>query len=133
MPVLWYLRDILRLAGTKFSCGVGICGICTIHVNGEAVRSCTTPVKAIAGKTVVTIKGLGENGLHPVQQAWMDLSVPQCGYCQSGQIMEAVAFLKHTPKPTDGDIDRVMESVICRCGTYQRIREAIKRAAGVSA
>ncbi len=133
MPVLWYLRDLLQLEGTKFSCGIGVCGVCTIHVNGNAVRSCITPVSEIAGKEIVTIEGLSADGAHPVQRAWIEENVPQCGYCQSGQIMQAVALLKRTPKPTDRDIDRVMDGIICRCGTYQRIRQAIKRAAGVNA
>jgi isoquinoline 1-oxidoreductase subunit alpha len=130
MPLLWYLRDELRLTGTKFGCGMGICGVCTVHVNGEAARSCLTPMSAAAGKEITTIEGLSENGTHPVQQAWEQVQVPQCGYCQSGQIMQAVALLKNKRKPTDRDIEEAMSGNICRCGTYQRIRQAIKIAAG---
>lgn len=132
MPLLWYLRDALGLVGTKYGCGVALCGACTVHQNGEAIRSCISPVKAAADKEVVTIEGLGANGLHPVQRAWMAHNVPQCGYCQAGQIMQAVALLKSNPHPTDRDIDNVMAGNICRCGTYQRIRAAIKSAAGVN-
>lgn len=131
MPLLWYLRDLLDLTGTKYSCGLGLCGACTVHVDGKAVRSCQTAMATLAGKSVVTIEGL--DGQHPVQQAWMDGNVPQCGYCQSGQIMAAIALLKTKPKPSDSDIDSAMQGVICRCGTYQRIRSAIKVAAGVKA
>ena len=131
MPLLWYVRDLLDLTGTKYGCGLGLCGACTVHVNGKAVRSCQTAMKTVAGKSVVTIEALA--GQHPVQKAWMDANVPQCGYCQSGQIMQAVALLREKPKPTDQDIDAAMEGVICRCGTYQRIRSAIKAAAGVKA
>jgi isoquinoline 1-oxidoreductase alpha subunit len=133
MPLLWYLRDLAGLTGTKFSCGMGLCGACTVHLNGQPTRSCVTPMKAAAGKNIVTIEGLSANGDHPVQQAWKECNVPQCGYCQSGQIMQAAALLKQKPKPTDEDIDSAMQGVICRCGTYQRIRKAIKQAAGVSA
>jgi isoquinoline 1-oxidoreductase alpha subunit len=133
MPLLWYLRDLLQLTGTKISCGIGICGTCTVHVNGKATRSCTLPMKQMAGKRVVTIEGLSANGDHVVQKAWMEVNVPQCGYCQSGQIMQAAALLKEKPKPTDDDIDAAMEGNLCRCGTYQRIRQAIKLAAGVKA
>jgi len=133
MPLLWYVRDELGLTGTKFGCGAGLCGACTVHLNGEAVRSCITPMSAASGKSVTTIEGLGANGEHPVQKAWKALNVPQCGYCQSGQIMQAAAMLKKTPKPTDQQIDGAMEGNICRCGTYQRIRAAIKEAAGVKA
>ena len=129
MPLLWYLRDILGLTGTKFGCGVALCGCCTVHLNGEAVRSCATPMQSVAGKSVLTIEGLGAQGLHPVQKAWMEANVPQCGYCQPGQIMQAVALLKSKPHPTDADIDDAMAGNICRCGTYQRIRAAIKSAA----
>ena len=129
MPLLWYLRDLLELTGTKYSCGLGLCGACTVHVDGKAVRSCQTRMATLAGKSVVTIEAL--NGQHPVQKAWMDANVPQCGYCQSGQIMQAIALLKEKPKPTDQDIDAAMQGIICRCGTYQRIRTAIKAAAGV--
>lgn len=133
MPLLWYLRDSLSLTGTKFGCGVGLCGACTVHVNGAAVRSCSMPMKGLEGKEIITIEGLSKDGTHPVQAAWRENNVPQCGYCQSGQIMQAVAFLKEKPKPTDRDIDSVMQGNICRCGTYQRIRKAIKQAAGVTA
>jgi isoquinoline 1-oxidoreductase subunit alpha len=131
MPLLWYLRDFAHLNGTKYGCGMGLCGACTVHVDGRAVRSCQTKMSSLTGKSVVTIEGL--NGEHRVQQAWMDANVPQCGYCQSGQIMQAVALLREKPKPTDQDIDSAMNGVICRCGTYQRIRSAIKAAAGVKA
>ena len=130
MPLLWYLRDELQLTGTKFGCGMGLCGACTVHVNGEAARSCLTPMSAAAGKEVTTIEGLSENGAHPVQRAWEQVQVPQCGYCQSGQIMQAAALLKKKPKPTDRDIEDAMLGNICRCGTYQRIRQAIKIAGG---
>src|SRR5271170_4933717 len=133
MPLLWYLRDVLRLTGTKFGCAIGACGACTIHVDGVATRSCLTSVKAAAGKNIMTIEGLSEHGDTAVQMAWKHVNVPQCGYCQSGQIMQAVALLKEKPKPTDNDIDGFMQGNICRCGTYQRIREAIKIAAGVKA
>lgn len=130
MPLLWYLRDILGLTGSKFGCGVGLCGACTVHVNGQAARSCVTPIRDAATKEVTTIEGLDSNGLHPVQKAWMQINVPQCGYCQVGQIMQAVAFLKVNKSPSDKDIDDAMSGNICRCGTYQRIRTAIKAAAG---
>jgi isoquinoline 1-oxidoreductase alpha subunit len=130
MPLLWYLRDILGLTGSKFGCGVGLCGACTVHVNGQATRSCVTVMRDTAGKEVTTIEGLGKNGLHPVQKAWMRINVPQCGYCQVGQIMQAAALLSSKKKPTDQDIDEAMSGNICRCGTYQRIRAAIKEAAG---
>jgi isoquinoline 1-oxidoreductase alpha subunit len=129
MPLLWYLRDELDLTGAKFGCGVGLCGACTVHRNGEAIRSCSTPMRDVAGKTVTTIEGLSANNDHPVQKAWMQANVPQCGYCQTGQIMQAAAFLKKNRKPTDKDIDDAMSGNICRCGTYQRIRAAIKSAA----
>jgi len=131
MPLLWYLRDLLELTGTKYGCGMGLCGACTVHVNGTAVRSCQTPMQSTAGKTIVTIEGLAAAGNHPVQNAWQKVNVPQCGYCQSGQIMQAVALLKQKAKPTDADIETAMKGNICRCGTYQRIRQAIKTAAGV--
>jgi isoquinoline 1-oxidoreductase alpha subunit len=133
MPLLWYLRDDLDLTGTKFGCGMGLCGACTVHVNGTATRSCLTPLQAAAGKDITTIEGLSKTHAHPLQKAWKEGNVPQCGYCQSGQIMQAAALLKKTPKPTDHDIDEAMGGNICRCGTYQRIRAAIKVAAGVKA
>jgi isoquinoline 1-oxidoreductase subunit alpha len=129
MPLLWYLRDELRLTGTKFGCGIALCGACTVHKNGEAIRSCVTAMRDMAGTEIMTIEGLGQNGLHPVQKAWMQINVPQCGYCQPGQIMQAVALLNGKNKPTDQEIDEAMAGNICRCGTYQRIRAAIKTAA----
>lgn len=129
MPLLWYLRDELQLTGAKFGCGVGLCGACTVHIDGEAIRSCTTAMHEVAGKAVTTIEGLSQDGLHPVQKAWMKIQVPQCGYCQAGQIMQAAALLKTNKKPTDQDIEGAMAGNICRCGTYQRIRAAIKAAA----
>ena len=129
MPLLWYLRDVLGLTGTKFGCGIAQCGACTIHIDGEATRACVTPVKAAEDKSVTTIEGLGANGLHPVQKAWIAANVPQCGYCQPGQIMQAVALLKSNPKPSHNDINEAMAGNICRCGTYQRIRAAIAAAA----
>ena len=129
MPLMWYLRDELGLTGTKFGCGVALCGACTVHLNGEAVRACGVQMSDLAGKSVVTIEGLDPKGEHPVQVAWRNLGVPQCGYCQAGQIMQAVALLKQTPNPSDDDIDTGMQGNICRCGTYQRIRAAIKAAA----
>jgi isoquinoline 1-oxidoreductase subunit alpha len=128
-PLLWVLREDLGLTGTKFGCGMALCGACTVHVDGQPMRSCATPVSAAAGKSVTTIEGLSEKGLHPVQQAWIAADVPQCGYCQSGQIMSAVALLTKNPSPTDADIDQAMSGNICRCGTYQRIRAAIHSAA----
>ncbi|MBV8183191.1 MAG: (2Fe-2S)-binding protein [Hyphomicrobiales bacterium] len=130
MPLLWYLRDELGLTGTKFGCGIAACGACTIHLEGDAVRACQTTVGDAAGKSVTTIEGLDPEGKHPVQRAWRAVNVPQCGYCQAGQIMQAVALLKQSPKPSDADIDEAMSGNICRCGTYQRIRVAIKQAAG---
>lgn len=129
-PLLWVLRDTLGLTGTKFGCGIAQCGACTVLLDGDSIRSCVTPVSAVQGKKVTTIEGLSGDGSHPVQQAWMAESVPQCGYCQSGQIMSAAALLAKTPKPVDADIDTAMSGNICRCGTYQRIRSAIHRAAG---
>jgi isoquinoline 1-oxidoreductase subunit alpha len=130
MPLLWVLRDTLNMTGTKFGCGIMQCGACTVHINGEASRSCMLPIANVAGKKVTTIEGLSADGTHPVQVAWIAEDVPQCGYCQSGQIMSAVALLAKKPKPTDADIDDAMSGNICRCGTYQRIRKAIHRAAG---
>jgi len=133
MPLLWYLRDTIELTGTKYGCGMGLCGACTVHINGEAQRSCSVTLKDAAGKNVTTIEALHPAGEHPVQKAWKQLNVAQCGYCQTGQIMQAVALLKKKPRPTDKDIDDAMQGNICRCGTYQRIRAAIKVAAGEKA
>jgi isoquinoline 1-oxidoreductase subunit alpha len=133
MPLLWYLRDELGLMGTKFGCGVGLCGACTVNEAGNAIRSCITPMSRVAGSEITTIEGLGRAGLHPVQRVWMRLNVPQCGYCQSGQMMQAAALLKNNRKPNDSDIDKAMAGNICRCGTYQKIRAAIKAAAAESA
>jgi aerobic-type carbon monoxide dehydrogenase small subunit (CoxS/CutS family) len=129
MPLLWYLRDDLGLTGTKYGCGMALCGNCTVHVDGQATRSCATSMADVAGKKVTTIEGLSRDGAHPVQRAWRDHEVPQCGYCQSGQIMQAAALLAATPAPTDAQIDEAMTGVLCRCGTYQRIRAAIHAAA----
>ncbi|QEC76416.1 (2Fe-2S)-binding protein [Mucilaginibacter ginsenosidivorax] len=129
MPLLWAIRDFIGLTGTKFGCGVAQCGACTVHLNGEAVRSCVTKVGRAVGQQVVTIEGLSVNNSHPLQLAWNELSVPQCGYCQSGQIMSAAVLLRENPKPTEQDIDDAMSGNICRCGTYQRIRAAIYKAA----
>lgn len=128
-PLLWVLRDTLGLTGTKYGCGVALCGSCTVHVDGQAVRACITPVSTVAGKTVTTIEGLSKDSSHPLQRAWVALDVPQCGYCQSGQIMQAAALLAKKPEPTDADIDEAMAGVLCRCGTYTRVRKAIKQAA----
>ena len=128
-PLLWVIRDTIGLTGTKYGCGKALCGACTVHVNGHAARSCVTPVSAVVGKEVVTIEGLSANLEHPVQQAWIAEDVPQCGYCQPGQIMSAAALLAANPKPSDADIDQAMSGNLCRCGTYQRIRKAIHRAA----
>jgi aerobic-type carbon monoxide dehydrogenase small subunit (CoxS/CutS family) len=131
-PVLWVLRDHLDLVGTKFGCGVGSCGACTIHLNGRALKSCQLPVSAVGPQEITTIEGLSAAGDHPVQKAWLDLDVAQCGYCQTGQIMAAASLLKSKPKPTDEDIDNFMSGNICRCGTYTRIKAAIKKAAETS-
>ncbi|MBU3672197.1 MAG: (2Fe-2S)-binding protein [Sinobacteraceae bacterium] len=128
-PLLWVLRDTVGLTGTKYGCGMALCGACTVHLEGEPIRSCVTPVSAIGDQKITTIEGLSKDRSHPVQKAWMEIDVPQCGYCQSGQIMSAAALLAKTPKPTDADIDAAMAGNICRCGTYQRIRAAIHRAA----
>jgi isoquinoline 1-oxidoreductase alpha subunit len=128
-PLLWVLREELGLTGTKYGCGMALCGACTVHVDGEAVRSCVTRVGEVEDRVIVTIEGLGAGGLHPLQTAWIEENVPQCGYCQSGQIMSAAALLRARPSPTDEDIDAVMSANICRCGVYQRIRKAIHRAA----
>jgi aerobic-type carbon monoxide dehydrogenase small subunit (CoxS/CutS family) len=130
-PLLWVLRDTLGLTGTKFGCGMALCGACTVHLDGQPIRSCVTPVSAIGRRRVTTIEGLSSDRSHPVQRAWIELDVPQCGYCQSGQIMSAAALLAQTPQPTDADIDAAMSGNICRCGTYQRIRAAIHRAAAL--
>jgi isoquinoline 1-oxidoreductase alpha subunit len=129
MPLLWALRDLLGLTGTKYGCGIGACGACTVHLNGQAVRSCITSIADVGDQEITTIEGLSQDGTHPVQQAWVANNVPQCGYCQAGQIMQAAALLKDTPKPTDLQITDAMTGNICRCGTYQRIRTAIKAAA----
>ncbi len=128
-PLLWVLRDTLELSGTKFGCGAGLCGACTVHVGGEAIRSCSTPVSQVTGKSITTIEGLGANGLHILQQAWIAEEVPQCGYCQTGHIMTAAALLAKTPNPSDEQITQAMNGTLCRCGTSERIRKAIHRAA----
>ena len=130
MPLLWVLRDTLGMTGTKFGCGIAQCGACTVHVNGTPARSCSTPISTVAGKNVTTIEGLSADSSHPIQKAWIEVDVPQCGYCQSGQIMSAAALLAEKPKPTDADIDAAMAGNVCRCATYVRIRAAIKEAAG---
>ena len=129
MPLLWVLRDVLDLKGTKFGCGVAQCGACTVHVNGEPMRSCSTPAASVAGRRITTIEGLSANGTHPLQRAWQEIDVPQCGYCQAGQIMSAAALLAKSPSPTDAEIDAAMAGNICRCGTYLRIKQAIHQAA----
>ena len=131
MPLLWVLRDTLGLTGTKFGCGMALCGACTVHLDGQPIRSCVTPVSAIGARKVTTIEGLSPDRSHPVQKAWIELDVPQCGYCQSGQLMSAAALLAHTAAPSDADIDTAMSGNLCRCGTYQRIRAAIHRAAAM--
>jgi isoquinoline 1-oxidoreductase subunit alpha len=130
LPLLWYVRDVLGLTGTKFGCGMSLCGACTVHQDGKAIRSCGTTMNSVAGKEITTIEAISGDGLHPVQQKWIEFNVPQCGYCQSGQIMQAISLLKEKPKPSDEDIEGSMSGNICRCGTYQRIRAAIKAAAG---
>ena len=130
-PLLWVIREELGLTGTKFGCGMALCGACTVHLDGQPVRSCSTPVKSVAGKKVTTIEGLSPNGTHPVQRAWMEIDVPQCGYCQAGQIMSAAALLAKRPKPSDDEIDASLAGNLCRCGTYTRIRAAIRKAAGL--
>lgn len=132
MPLLWVLRDLLGLCGTKYGCGMSLCGVCTVHVDGQAVRSCSLPVSNVVGKKITTIEGLSKDGSHPVQRAWIDLDVVQCGYCQPGQIMATAALLSHKPHPTDADIDAALAGNICRCGTYERIRAAVKRAAEIA-
>ena len=132
-PLLWVLRDRLNMTGTKYGCGMGLCGACTVHLDGEAVRSCQTPIASVASKKITTIEGLSLNHSHPVERAWIAEQVPQCGYCQPGQIMSAAALLAKTPKPTDAQIDSAMMGNLCRCGMYQRIRRAIHRAAGEGA
>jgi len=132
MPLLWVLRDVIGLTGTKFGCGVALCGACTVHLDGTPVRACVTPVSFAAGRKITTIEGLSPDGTHPVQVAWRDLNVAQCGYCQTGQIMQAAALLSQTPNPTDADIDSAMNGNLCRCGTYTRIRAAIKQAAAAT-
>jgi isoquinoline 1-oxidoreductase alpha subunit len=132
MPLLWVLRDVVGLTGTKFGCGMALCGACTVHLDGQPVRSCSTPVKSVAGKRVTTIEGLSPNGTHAVQRAWMEIDVPQCGYCQSGQVMTAAALLARNPKPSDADIDNAMRGNLCRCGTYQSVRAAVHRAAALN-
>ncbi len=127
-PLLWVLRDTLKLTGTKYSCGKGLCGSCTVHVDGKPRKSCTLPISRVEGKTVLTIEGLGKKGLHPVQEAWIADEVAQCGYCQPGQIMTAVSLLEENPHPSDAEIDNAMKGVLCRCGTYQRIKKAIHTA-----
>jgi isoquinoline 1-oxidoreductase alpha subunit len=131
-PLLWVLRDVLNMKGTKYGCGIAFCGACTVHLNGRAVRSCQTPVSAAERGPITTVEGLSADGSHPVQQAWIEIDVPQCGYCQGGQMMSAAALLAKTPKPTDKDIDTAMNGNVCRCGTYLRIRQAIHRAAAIA-
>ena len=132
MPLLWALRDVLGLTGTKYGCGQALCGACVVHLDGDAVRACVTPVRRAAGRSVTTIEGLSADGSHPLQRAWVELAVPQCGFCQSGQIMTAAALLAKRPKPSDAEIDQSLSGNLCRCGTYTRIRSAVKKAAGLS-
>jgi len=129
MPLLWALRDVLGLTGTKYGCGMAQCGACTVHVDGEAIRSCVAPIRTVEGSRITTIEGLSPDGQHPVQKAWSEVNAPQCGYCQVGQIMSAAALLRQKPKPTDAEIDEALSGNLCRCGTYLRIREAVRRAA----
>jgi isoquinoline 1-oxidoreductase alpha subunit len=130
MPLLWALRDVLGLTGTKYGCGEALCGACTVHLDGEAVRACVTPVRRVEGRSVTTIEGLSPDGDHPLQRAWVELGVPQCGFCQAGQIMTAAALLKKRPRPTDAEIDQSLAGNLCRCGTYTRIRAAVRKVAG---
>jgi len=132
-PLLWVIRDILDLKGTKYGCGMALCGCCTVHINGEATRSCTTRISSAAEKHITTLEGLSEDGAHPVQLAWQEIDVPQCGYCQAGQMMSAAALLARNPHPTDADIDAAMDGNICRCGTYLRVRQAVHKAASIAA
>ncbi len=132
MPLLWALRDVVGLTGTKYGCGQALCGACVVHLDGNAVRSCVTPVRRAEGRSVTTIEGLSADGSHPLQKAWVDLDVPQCGFCQAGQIMTAAALLAKKPKPTDAEIDQSLGGNLCRCGTYTRIRAAVKKAAGLA-
>jgi isoquinoline 1-oxidoreductase alpha subunit len=132
MPLLWALRDLLGLKGTKYGCGIGACGACTVHIDGKPTRSCQTLVSAVSGRPITTVEGLSADGTHPVQLAWQEIDVPQCGYCQAGQIMSAAALLEQKPKPTDADIDQAMNGNLCRCATYLRIRQAIHRAAAMT-
>ncbi|HVZ15736.1 MAG TPA: (2Fe-2S)-binding protein [Terriglobales bacterium] len=129
MPLLWFLRDVAELTGTKYGCGMSLCGACTVHQNGKAIRSCSTTMQEVNGTSITTIEGVSAKGLHPVQKAWMEIKVPQCGYCQTGQIMQAISLLNENKNPSDKDIDDAMEGNLCRCGTYQRIRAAIHQAA----
>jgi isoquinoline 1-oxidoreductase alpha subunit len=132
MPLLWALRDVLGLTGTKYGCGQALCGACTIHLDGQVVRACVTPVRRAAGRAITTIEGLSPDGNHPLQKAWVDLGVPQCGFCQAGQLMSAAALLAKKPRPTDAEIDQSLAGNLCRCGTYTRIRAAVKKVAGLS-
>jgi isoquinoline 1-oxidoreductase subunit alpha len=132
MPLLWFLRDVLGLTGTKFGCGQALCGACTVHLDGEVVRACVTPVRRADGKKVTTIEGLSPDGSHPLQKAWVELGVPQCGFCQAGQIMTAASLLAKRPKPTNEEIDQSLAGNLCRCGTYTRIRAAVRKAAGIA-